>query len=61
MHEWSGTKLRFEQGPDGNRWGQWVDLQGPPGRAFGVSAMGFPMVGGGGVTTPANSYFPAGW
>jgi hypothetical protein len=32
MHEWDGTRLRFQQGPDGNTWGAYVDLEGPPGK-----------------------------
>lgn len=61
-HEWDGTRLRFQQGPDGHVWGRWTDLVGPPGRAGGYSAMGLPMYGGGGSTTATqNSYFPAGW
>jgi hypothetical protein len=60
-HEWRDTKLRFQQGPSGE-WGEFVDLQGPPGRAGGLTAMGLPIgIGGGGGTVVANSYFPAGW
>ena len=36
QHQWSGSRLRFER-PDGV-WGEWVDLQGPPGPGGG----GFP-------------------
>jgi len=32
-HQWERTRLRFKK-PDG-RWGQWVDLQGAPGRGGG--------------------------
>jgi len=31
-HEWSGTKVRFEN-PDGT-WGKWVDIRGPSGRSI---------------------------
>lgn len=31
-HQWSGTKLRFEN-PDGT-WGKWVDLKGPRGGSW---------------------------
>lgn len=39
-HEWSGTKLRFEN-PDGS-WGDFVELRGPAGQPVAVS------MGGGG-------------
>jgi hypothetical protein len=58
-HEWSGTKLRFEQGPDGNHWGAWTDLRGPPGPGAKE-----PLWRGGGapiIAAPQNAYFPAGW
>jgi Collagen triple helix repeat (20 copies) len=38
-HEWEGTRLRFEQGPDGEEWGDWTDLRGPPGIGGGVGAI----------------------
>ena len=44
-HEWEGTQIRFEQ--PGHRWGDWVDLRGPRGRAGSG--------GGGSVTTPGGS------
>lgn len=37
-HEWRGTELRFQQGPDGDNWGAWVDLKGPGGTTTVVSA-----------------------
>lgn len=30
-HQWQDTRLRFEKAP--GKWGEWVDLQGPPGMA----------------------------
>jgi hypothetical protein len=39
MHEWDGTRLRFQQGPDGSRWGEWVDLRGPPGEAGAIGGV----------------------
>jgi hypothetical protein len=54
-HRWDGTKLQFEQGPDGGKWGEAVDLRGSPG------AVGVVQLGGGSSATPVNSYFPAGW
>jgi hypothetical protein len=44
-HEWSGTRLRFEQ-PDG-KWGKFTDLRGP----HGLSG------GGGSYTTPGTATF----
>jgi hypothetical protein len=67
-HEWEGTSLRFEM--DKGRWGQWVDLQGPPGKDGAAAAVGGggifgagPISGsiGGGSTASSNSYFPSGW
>lgn len=57
-HEWDATRLRFEQGPDGERWGDWVDLQGPAGKQT-IVAVG--SGGGSRRTVSVNSYFPAGW
>ena len=58
-HEWSGTEIRFQQGPTGAAWGPWVDLQGPtgrPGASYG------PHVGGGAANpAPTFSYWPGGW
>jgi len=56
-HRWKGTALQFEQGPDGDEWGDAVDLEGPKGPA---GAAGF----GGVITAPStkrNTYFPSGW
>lgn len=53
QHEWRGTELRFQMTPD--RWGDFVDLQGPkgdPGKSGG---------GGGVVVVATNSWEPAGW
>jgi hypothetical protein len=44
-HEWEGTQIRFEQ--PGRRWGGWVDLRGPRGRAGSG--------GGGSVVLPGGS------
>lgn len=41
-HEWKGTKLRFQLTP--SKWGKWVDLQGPAGKA---GTAGGVYVGGG--------------
>lgn len=58
-HEWSGTEIRFQQGPTGAAWGPWVDLQGPtgrPGASYG------PHIGGGAANpAPTFSYWPGGW
>ncbi len=52
-HEWDGTRLRFEQGPDGRLWGQWVDLKGERGRE-GISGVVVQKVNGpGGSGTAA--------
>lgn len=40
-HEWDGTRLRFQLTL--NEWGQWVDIQGPEGKAAAAAA----VVGGG--------------
>lgn len=58
-HRWDGTKLQFEQGPDGNEWGKKVDLQGPPGAGGGTGG----MIGGGGGTVVIEKfgYMPSGW
>lgn len=60
-HKWTGTKLAFEQGPDGGKFGEAVDLQGPPGKRSGLTASGMPIGGGGGTAAPVNSWFPSGW
>ena len=50
-HEWRGTELRFQQGPDG-AWGAFVDLKGPAGEiGYGVGV----------IETASNGYFPSGW
>jgi len=52
-HRWEGTSLQFQQGPDGDTWGDLVNLQGPSGSH---------SVGGGVlVQTSGNSWFPGGW
>jgi hypothetical protein len=56
LHEWSGTQLRFELAL--GVWGQWVDVQGPPGND-GVTRVISGGGGGGGVVP--SSYFPSGW
>ena len=43
-HEWKGTKLRFQQ--TDNRWGKWVDLQGPAGKSGGGVFVGGSGSGG---------------
>jgi hypothetical protein len=53
-HEWRGTELRFEL--DVGVWGEYVDLQGPPGKEGGTR-----FVGGVVQQASTNSYFPAGW
>jgi hypothetical protein len=54
-HRWNGTKLQFEQGPDGDEWGAAVDLQGP-------ARTGVQNVGASSFRLPSvNSYFPSGW
>lgn len=64
-HEWRGTELRFQM--DTDVWGNWVDLQGPPGKDGGGGIAPSGLFGGGPidlsgiVTTSVNSYFPAGW
>ena len=59
-HEWDEPRrrVRFEQGPTGEAWGEWsADLQGPPGPATGGG------IGGGAVNLGAliNSYDPIGF
>jgi hypothetical protein len=52
LHRWEGTSLQFQQGPNGDEWGEAVDLQGPKGD----------NVGGGGVAViNGANYFPGGW
>ena len=43
-HEWRGTQLRFQQ--TDNRWGKWVDLQGPAGKSGGGVFVGGSGSGG---------------
>jgi hypothetical protein len=55
VHEWRGTELRFQQGPEGDTWGPYVDLKGPSGGtaqpAYGVAV----------INQNENSYMPSGW
>ncbi|MFT3664635.1 phage portal protein [Piscinibacter sp.] len=52
-HQWDGTRLRFEQGPDGRPWGPWVDLKGERGYQ-GISGVVVQKVNGpGGSGTAA--------
>ena len=68
-HKWDGTKLAFEEGPDGGHFGPAVDLKGPPGESgIARTGRGLPLnigIGGAGdsetTTAPQFSYFPAGW
>jgi len=56
LHQWDGSRLRFELAL--GDWGEWVDVQGPPGQTRVMHGGG----GGGGTTvTTANGYFPQGW
>lgn len=55
-HEWEGTKLRFQQGPDGAQWGEFVDLKGRDGRNGRNGANG-----GAATATPQFGYMPQGW
>lgn len=54
-HEWRGTELRFELEP--GVWGEWIDLQGPPG-IFGGGPINISEIV---AAVAGNSYFPAGW
>ena len=54
QHRWEGTSLQFQQGPDGDSWGELVDLQGPRGPA-GASGGGAVILQGG------NGWMPSGW
>lgn len=47
-HEWNGSRLRFEIAP--NQWGEWTDLQGPPGARGPRGPKGEPGTGEGGGT-----------
>ncbi len=62
MHEWSGTRLRFQQGPDGSSWGEWVDLQGPKGDAqsMGAGPVNVSALAAA-VADELNCYMPMGW
>jgi len=52
-HRWEGTSLQFQQGPEGDAWGDLVNLQGPKGD---------PGIGGGVLTLDGgNNWFPGGW
>lgn len=53
-HEWRGTELRFQQGPDGQTWGPYVDLKGPAGEKQ-------VFVGALGTGASTNSWMPSGW
>ena len=52
-HEWSGSKLRFEEAP--GQWGPFVDLRGPRGAGGGGGSV---IVS---TTRPSFSYMPGGW
>lgn len=59
LHEWDGTKIRFQLTLD--EWGDWHDIAGPRGPR-GVQGGGG---GGSGSPTPVlvntNTYMPSGW
>jgi hypothetical protein len=65
IHEWDGTKLKFQQGPTGDTWGDSVDLQGPAGKRGAAGYNGLNAQGGGGVAVAAvektTSWYPGGW
>ena len=56
-HRWEGTALQFEQGPDGEEWGELVELKGEKGDD-GVTRV---VSGGGGGPIIVNGYWPQGW
>ena len=58
MHRWDGTALAFQQGPDGDTWGEAVDLQGPRGHDGVTQVIAAPGLG---AAQPTNAYFPTGW
>lgn len=58
-HRWvDGTKLQFQQGPDGDTWGEAVDLEGPRGKDGVTQVIAAPGLG---FAAPTNAYFPQGW
>lgn len=59
IHRWDGTRLQFEQGPNGGEWGEAVDLVGPAGRPGRNGSNGASGLGAASRTT--TSYFPGGW